>query len=501
VSTNEELIREARHFASLGSDLNSVEADRFINELASALEQTTRELERMDEAFDRDLPWRYDEVIEARDAAVERAERAEATLAKVREYLVAIKNSPGLGNSGHHERWIREATDLIDLSASRPAPIEAETQDEDEYRVLRDAADHLRREEYHLYADRVTIAAEDLKALRRIVDEQEAREAEPIEAGEPECDEHAPVQHRDGREPWCKKCGLTKAGRKPVSRLGRRPMTREATPKAGKHGPLESARRLRFAAEAETNADVKAAMLAGSAALEASVPLAEPIEAGEREALTAIMYDAWNEEDGNSIPFLSSEARLSLADAILDAGFRREPVEDAESVRADVRMWAERFIPGDRWDTEDMHDLNAALSGIVESSPTAHDRRREVEDAEPMSQYEKAMRERGEWVDAEHEDAEPVAYELRYRDSGRLYFTIPVENISDRDRAEFDLIPLYRHPSAPIEVTDEALVTAMNVANGYEPPVTDIAYWSEGYRENIRAGIEAALREMGKSNG
>lgn len=41
--------------------------------------------------------------------AIARAEAAEATLERVREYLVAIQNSPGLGDTGNHGRWIREA--------------------------------------------------------------------------------------------------------------------------------------------------------------------------------------------------------------------------------------------------------------------------------------------------------------------------------------------------------------------------------------------------------
>lgn len=30
---------------------------------------------------------------------------------------------------------------------------------------------------------------------------------------------HEPVQHRDGREPWCNACGLTEGGKKPASRF------------------------------------------------------------------------------------------------------------------------------------------------------------------------------------------------------------------------------------------------------------------------------------------
>lgn len=39
------------------------------------------------------------------------------------------------------------------------------------------------------------------------------------------CPEHRPVQHRDGKTPWCSLCGLTKEGLRPVSKLdnARRP--------------------------------------------------------------------------------------------------------------------------------------------------------------------------------------------------------------------------------------------------------------------------------------
>lgn len=31
---------------------------------------------------------------------------------------------------------------------------------------------------------------------------------------------HQPIQHRDGKPPWCPTCGLTAEGTEPVSRLG-----------------------------------------------------------------------------------------------------------------------------------------------------------------------------------------------------------------------------------------------------------------------------------------
>lgn len=36
---------------------------------------------------------------------------------------------------------------------------------------------------------------------------------------EPICKEHEPKQHRDGKPPWCRNCGLTAGYQEPVSRL------------------------------------------------------------------------------------------------------------------------------------------------------------------------------------------------------------------------------------------------------------------------------------------
>ena len=35
-----------------------------------------------------------------------------------------------------------------------------------------------------------------------------------------DCPDHRPVQHRDGKPPWCKTCGLTAYGVEPVGMLG-----------------------------------------------------------------------------------------------------------------------------------------------------------------------------------------------------------------------------------------------------------------------------------------
>jgi len=49
-------------------------------------------------------------------------------------------------------------------------------------------------------------------------------------------------------------------------------------------------------------------------------------------------------------------------------GQEQAPVSGVD-VGPAVLMWAARFLPGDRWDTEDLRDLHAALGGIVEADP------------------------------------------------------------------------------------------------------------------------------------
>ena len=41
-------------------------------------------------------------------------------------------------------------------------------------------------------------------------------------ACEATCAEHQPIQHRDGKPPWCRACGLTAEFQKPVSTLGKK---------------------------------------------------------------------------------------------------------------------------------------------------------------------------------------------------------------------------------------------------------------------------------------
>ena len=49
-------------------------------------------------------------------------------------------------------------------------------------------------------------------------------------------------------------------------------------------------------------------------------------------------------------------------------GQEQAPVSGVD-VGPAVLMWAARFLPGDRWDAEDLRDLHAALGGIVEADP------------------------------------------------------------------------------------------------------------------------------------
>lgn len=94
----------------------------------------------------------------------------------------------------------------------------------------------------------------------------------------------------------------------------------------------------------------------------------------EREVLYSVVRKAIGNED------YGPHAWHLVTRDVLAAGFHRTMQGDsADDVRRAVRLWAERFIPGDRWDPEDAADLDAALSCIVESVPTAHDRRRTVQ--------------------------------------------------------------------------------------------------------------------------
>ncbi len=52
-------------------------------------------------------------------------------------------------------------------------------------------------------------------------------------------------------------------------------------------------------------------------------------------------------------------------------------------------------------------------------------------------------------------------------------------------------------PEPQGEPSDAQVIAAMNALNGYEPPVTDISYWSGGYVEAMRAALTAAYAVRG----
>lgn len=45
------------------------------------------------------------------------------------------------------------------------------------------------------------------------------------------CINHNPIQHRDGKPPWCRECGLTAAGDNPASRIYEKRDSESGTPK------------------------------------------------------------------------------------------------------------------------------------------------------------------------------------------------------------------------------------------------------------------------------
>lgn len=91
-------------------------------------------------------------------------------------------------------------------------------------------------------------------------------------------------------------------------------------------------------------------------------------DGSERELLTYLAADVEHIDD---------------SDICEDCGERHAgPCEQGGEVaelRRAVLLWAERFTPGDRWDSEDLRDLETALGGTVEAHPTAHWRREQAE--------------------------------------------------------------------------------------------------------------------------
>lgn len=72
-----------------------------------------------------------------------------------------------------------------------------------------------------LYADHVEV--DHGRKPEAVPDQVFSNEGERLLSGAV-CGNHQPKQHRDGKPPWCKTCGLTKTGYEPVFRIkGDRP--------------------------------------------------------------------------------------------------------------------------------------------------------------------------------------------------------------------------------------------------------------------------------------
>lgn len=85
------------------------------------------------------------------------------------------------------------------------------------------------------------------------------------------------------------------------------------------------------------------------------------------EGTTALIAEArehWVELNG--LNSRAAEVLLQIADALEAATSEQGSAGD---IRRAVHLWSERFIPGDRWDTEDARDLDAALKCVVEANP------------------------------------------------------------------------------------------------------------------------------------
>lgn len=69
---------------------------------------------------------------------------------------------------------------------------------------------------------RLSVGLEDVPDLRRDIEQALAAAVTgEVTAMRTTCGKHEPVQHRDGKPPWCEECGLTEAYEKPKSWLGR----------------------------------------------------------------------------------------------------------------------------------------------------------------------------------------------------------------------------------------------------------------------------------------
>ena len=114
--------------------------------------------------------------------------------------------------------------------------------------------------------------------------------------------------------------------------------------------------------------------------------------------------------------------------------------------------------------------------------------------------YVAGMKETIKAFEKDMADAEPVAYEVRRPNVSGVMLIVQAEDVSDQSwlHENARLTPLYRapHPAKPIEVTDAMVLAALN--EHYGEDFGGLDGWTDESQINMRAAIEAALKEAGK---
>jgi len=337
--TNTELIAKANAVSTNDVVANPRRYRTMIHHLAAALEQATRELEEADhelEEAEKDLEdesGRANDAVIAHNRSTTRAEQAEVTLAKVRDL-------PRYSVIEGDRAWSAvDADDLaaiLDEAAPHPAPIEAGEREALEQMTLDESAP-----EYEVLSYLITAFRIRERELRGPITPELVKVSEPM----------ADFLVANG--------------------FHRRPPVDEAEPvEEEEREALANLIPLGFRAQDGVRNVVEAAdriLAAGFRRYTA------PIEAGEREALFKTVRRAIGDED------YGPQAWHLVTEAVIAAGFRRAPIEDAE----------------------------------------------------------------------------PVAYERRDRETGKSAGVVTARCLSESDRNCYDLTPLYHHPhhSAKTETT------------------------------------------------
>lgn len=127
-------------------------------------------------------------------------------------------------------------------------------------------------------------------------------------------------------------------------------------------------------------------------------------------------------EDDVQAPIELFPGTLEALDA-LSIRARTTSPDAATELRRGVTEWAKRFIPGDRWDTEDLRDLESALNGNVEANP---DRRR--------ARSESAEAERGAATEAKQPEGWSTEDRREAKCEAERRWSRPVEREVDQQR-------------------------------------------------------------------